>query len=119
MDKEKSDSEILATLGERLARERLDRNITQAVVAREAGVARRTVSRLENGHSVDTQSLIRILRALGLLDRLERLAPPPRPSPVALAARRGRDRERARGRPESPGATDDDGPGWVWPDEDA
>lgn len=112
-----SDAAILTELGERLARYRLNRNITQAAVAREAGVARRTVSRLENGYSVDTQSLIRILRALDLVEGLDRMVPPVRPSPLALAERKGQPRERARARA---GDADDapDAGAWVWPDED-
>jgi transcriptional regulator with XRE-family HTH domain len=111
------DEAILAELGERLARHRLNRNTTQADVAREAGVARRTVSRLENGHSVDSQSLIRILRALGLVDRLEQLVPSVRPSPLAMAERKGRPRERARRRESDPDSRPDETGGWVWPDE--
>lgn len=111
-----TDEAVLAELGERLARHRLNRNITQAAVAREAGVARRTVSRLENGYSVDTQSLIRILRALDLIEGLDRMVPPARPSPLALAERQGRPRERARARDGDRGEAGDAG-GWVWPDE--
>jgi len=112
-----SDAVILAELGQRLARHRLNRNITQAAVSREAGVARRTVSRLENGHSVDSQSLIRILRALGLLDRLDELVPAPRPSPLALAERKGQQRERARSSTQSADQAEQKA-GWVWPDEE-
>jgi putative transcriptional regulator len=109
-----SDEAILAELGERLARHRLNRNLTQAEVAREAGVARRTVSKVENGHVVDSRSLARILRALGLLGGLDALVASPRPSPVALAEGRGRVRKRARRRA---GSADDSGE-WTWPDQE-
>lgn len=110
-----SDEVILQTLGERLARYRLDRNLTQEAVAHEAGVARRTVSRAENGHPVDTQNLIRILRALGLLERLDDFLPERRPSPLALAEGRGRQRARARSDDE---AVSEAGGEWRWPDEE-
>lgn len=112
-----SDEITLKTLGERLARHRLNRNRTQAEVAREAGVARRTVYKAENGHVIDTQSLVRILRALDLLGRLESLVPEPRISPMALVETRGRVRERASGYRK---AKPDDEPAaeWTWPDEE-
>ena len=46
---EHTDSRILAELGERLARYRLNRNLTQDQLAREAGVSKRTIVRLEDG----------------------------------------------------------------------
>lgn len=113
-----SDDAVLAELGERLARHRLNQNRSQAEVAREAGVARRTLSKLENGHVVDSRCLIRLLRALGLLDELDGLVPPPRPSPVALAETRGRGRERASGRRKPKEDGDTDSGEWVWPDQE-
>jgi len=46
---------VLNEMGERLARIRLDRNLTQAQQATQAGVSRRSVERLEAG-TVGTQS---------------------------------------------------------------
>ncbi len=46
-----SDETVLAELGRRLARYRLDRNLSQAELARSAGVSKRTVERLESGAS--------------------------------------------------------------------
>lgn len=109
------DDAVLAALGERLARYRLNANRSQAEVAREAGVSRRTLSKLENGHVIDSRSLVRLLRALGLLDELARLVPPPRPSPVALAESQGRVRERASGRRKQDEQEPDSGE-WRWPD---
>ena len=43
------DEVILRELGERLARVRLERNLTQAGLAEQAGVSKRTVERLESG----------------------------------------------------------------------
>lgn len=112
-----ADAEVLKELGERVARHRLNRNQTQAAVAREAGVARRTVSKLETGRVIDIQSLVRILRALDLLGGLDQLIPAPPVSPVALAEARGRVRERARGRRGEKSADQPDSAEWKWPDQ--
>lgn len=109
---ESSDDAVLAALGERLARQRLDRNLTQAAVAREAGVSRATVQRLERGESTQLANLVRVLRALGLLDALERAVPESPPSPVRQALDRGKVRQRASGRLPAAGT----GP-WRWDDD--
>ena len=46
-----TDEAILEALGGRLASARLARNLTQAALAEQAGVAKRTVERLEAGQS--------------------------------------------------------------------
>jgi transcriptional regulator with XRE-family HTH domain len=87
---------ILAELGERLARIRLNRNLTQAQLAEQAGVSKRTVERLESG-AVATQlsGFIRVCRALDVIDRFDALIPEPVPSPVAQLKLRGKERRRA------------------------
>ena len=50
--KRTTDGGILEELGKRLRRERLDRNLTQAALAREAGISKPSVERLEAGRSV-------------------------------------------------------------------
>jgi len=52
--KQATDEAILGELGGRLAKIRLDRNLTQAQLATQAGVSKRTVERLEAG-TVGTQ----------------------------------------------------------------
>ena len=108
-----SDDAALRALGRRLARHRLNRNLTQAEVAAEAGVSTLTVHRIEQGHSLQAANLIRILRALGLLDNLDALVPEPAISPMQQARMRGRIRQRASsrsGKPEPPTE-------WSWGDE--
>jgi len=105
---------ILRELGERLARVRLERNLTQAALAEEAGVAKRTVERLESGE-VATQllGLIRVCRALDLLERLDALIPEGTVSPIAQLERQGRRRQRASGSRAASGKTRK----WAWGDE--
>jgi transcriptional regulator with XRE-family HTH domain len=92
-----TDSAVLQELGERLARTRLERNLTQAQLAHEAGLAPLTVLRLERGEGVKLTSLVRVLRVLGMLEALDRLIPEPTPSPIELVKLQGRRRRRASG----------------------
>ena len=91
-----TDAVILAELGGRLARARLDGNMTQAGLAQQAGVSKRTVERLESG-AVATQlsGFIRVCRALGMLERIGAFIPEPAPSPIAQLKMQGRKRRRA------------------------
>lgn len=91
-----TDETVLAELGQRLARTRLSRNISQAELATEAGVAKTTVERLERGDGIQLESLIRILRALGQLDRLDVVISESLPSPIERLDNRGKERRRAR-----------------------
>ncbi len=92
-----TDRAVLEELGGRLARTRLERNLTQAQLAHEAGIAPLTVLRLERGDAVRLTSLVRVLRVLDLLDALDRLIPEPMPSPIELVKLQGRRRRRASG----------------------
>lgn len=106
---ELSDDAVMAEWGQRLQRHRLDRNVTQAQLAEEAGVSTPTVQRLEAGSSVQLGSLLRVLRALGLLDQAEALVPPPGVRPMQLLEHDGKRRQRASG-------SRDEGPDepWTW-----
>ena len=76
-----SDSAVLKEMGNRIAQYRLNQDKTQAALAQEAGVSNRTMTRVENGNSIQASSLIRILRALKLVDNLDGLIPEPVASP--------------------------------------
>ncbi|HEX5787814.1 MAG TPA: helix-turn-helix transcriptional regulator [Woeseiaceae bacterium] len=98
-------------LGRRLEALRLARNINQSQLAAEAGVSRRTITRLENGAGVSVDTLIRVLKALGLADRLVALLPDPAVRPIDRVRLGGRERRRARPRPADPAAP------WQWADD--
>ena len=91
-----TDEGLQRELGSRLTAARLDRNLTQAALAEQAGVAKRTVERLESG-AVATQlsGFLRVCRALGLVERLETLVPEPVASPIAQLKQQGHKRQRA------------------------
>ena len=91
-----TDDAALRELGSRLASARLERNLTQAALAEQAGVAKRTVERLESG-AVATQlsGFLRVCRVLGVLERFDALIPEPTLSPMAQLKLQGRKRQRA------------------------
>ena len=107
-----SDSVVLRELGSRLAAARVQRNLTQAQLAEQAGVSKRTLERLESG-AVATQmsTFLRMLRVLGMQNRLEMLLPEQVPSPVEQLKHKGRTRQRASGHAATRSAR---GRKWTW-----
>ena len=79
-----TDDAILAEIGTRIARRQLDMGFTQAQVAEQAGVAKRTLERIEAGASAQMSNMIRILRVLDLLPGLDRMIPPELAGPIDL-----------------------------------
>ena len=108
----KSDEAILAEFGRRVARRRLDLQMTQAEAARQAGISKRTVERIEAGASAQLSSVVRLFRVLDLLSGLELLLPAEEPRPMELLRLKGKQRQRAssRRRTEQPAA-------WTWDDD--
>jgi transcriptional regulator with XRE-family HTH domain len=94
--KQTTDAVVLAEMGRRLARVRLERNLTQIQLAEEAGVSKSTVQRLElGGVSPQLSGFIRVCRVLDLIERLDLLVPEPVPSPVEQLKLGGKNRRRA------------------------
>ncbi|MGS2718477.1 helix-turn-helix transcriptional regulator [Eionea flava] len=77
-----TDAMVLQSIGRRIADNRLDANMTQARLAEEAGVSKRTIERLESGESIQLANLIRVLRVQGKLPLLEEVFPEPAISPL-------------------------------------
>ena len=113
---ELTDAAILRELGIRLERRRIDANLTQAQLAEEAGISKRTLERIEAGDSTDFAMLVRVLRALKLIEGLESLIPDLPQSPITLLKQRGRERKRA-GHPRTRGGragTPRPASSWKW-----
>jgi transcriptional regulator with XRE-family HTH domain len=104
LTRELTDTAMLQELGARLARRRIDADLTQARLAEEAGVSKRTLERLESGRSTDFTMLVRVLRALRLVEGLDGLIPDTPQSPMALLRQKGRERRRV-GQPRSKAGT--------------
>jgi transcriptional regulator with XRE-family HTH domain len=115
-----TDDAILRELGQRLERLRLARNISQEELGRSAGVSRATIIRVERGESVQLSTMVKLWRALDLLDEIDAAVPERLDSPILDVEREGRRRERrratARRLKERP-APDEAGTAFRWGDE--
>lgn len=119
-----SDDAVMAELGRRATHARIQRRLTQAQLAAEAGVSKRTVERLENGMPTHVANLIRILRALGRMEDLEHLLTETPVNPIEYLKRRKVPRSRVRHPKAGPPPANATEPlhkarrasGWVWGD---
>lgn len=115
--------QALTGLGERLAMRRLERNLSQAVLAKEAGVSQRTIVRLESGQSTQLANVVRVLRVLGLLDGLwsaiDALVPrlDTRPLAQLRAQEEGQARRRRRASSSPAKSASRANSTWSWGDE--
>ncbi|MDR0876811.1 MAG: helix-turn-helix domain-containing protein [Treponema sp.] len=109
-----TDDAVMRELGRRLAQVRVDGNYTQEYLAQKAGVAKRTLERLEKGAQVQSTALFRVLRSLNLLDTLEILVPANDIRPMDMLLLKKNRRQRATStlyKIQPPIAA------WVWEDE--
>lgn len=87
--------EILAELGARIRRYRLQQNVSPQDVADGAGISPRTLRSLEQGQDVQLSTLLRVLRSLGRLDVLDAFLPAVEISPMECLQNRMPERQRA------------------------
>lgn len=85
-----SDTAVLKELGLRIAAARINQQYSQAALAEQAGIGKRTLERMEAGNSAQLLNLIRVMRVLGLLPVLDQLFPPDEPSPMTLLRGQGK-----------------------------
>lgn len=117
LDQLSTDGAVLAELGCRLERHRVERNRTQAELADEAGIGRATLQRIEQGRSVQMTSMVKLLRVLGLLAGLDAAVPTSIVLPIAQLERaRHKSPRRVRASRSGPSAEPDQTP-WTWGDE--
>ncbi len=107
-----SSDAIIASLCARLEEIRLSRNISQADLAREAGISRSTMTRIADGKAVSLDSFVRVMQALRLGDHLAALLPDPRVRPVDRVRLDGAERRRASGKRATKTRP------WIWGDEE-
>lgn len=93
-----TDDAVLAELGARIASRRVELQLTQAAVAEQAGIAKRTLERMEAGQTSQLTNLVRVLRVLDAVSGLDRLIPESGSRPMDLLKHKGKVRQRASGR---------------------
>ena len=76
--------ELQASLGERIKRLRLARNMDQRATASKAGVSEKALRNLETGRGSTVETLLRTLKALDYVQGIEMLAPEVTVDPLAL-----------------------------------
>ena len=77
-----TDQEIMVTLGYRLKRIRLRKNILQKDLAKKAGISLRAIQKVEGGIFVNLKTLIAVARALGRIEDFFSLFEIPTISPM-------------------------------------
>lgn len=95
--------EVVAELGKRLQKQRLQQNLTQAALAKKLGVSVPTISNLENGKNTTLETFISVVFALGLQTELQDLFNQPSLTIAELdkAAQPKRQRARSKTKPTS------------------
>ena len=112
IDKQTAPQSAVEELTGRLARFRMESGITQARLAEQTGVSKRTIERIENGCDTQLTTLVRLLQAMGLADRLNQLIPESFASPMDMLQGKTEPPKRARHKK----AAKTDKP-WKWGDE--
>jgi DNA-binding XRE family transcriptional regulator len=100
-----ADSAVLEKLGGEVRRMRLERNLSQAVVAERAGVDRTTVVKIEAGKANSLLNLVQVLRAIGRLDVLDNFHEEPRLTPMMALEQEAKYHPKQRKRASRPKAT--------------
>lgn len=112
IEKQSAPEAVIQELGTRIARRRIERGMTQAEAAEQAGVGKRTIERIEAGGDMQLTTLIRLLRVLDLTTHLDQLIPETPISPMEMLKHQPKTRKRVT----SQRATKPKEP-WKWGDE--
>ncbi|WP_299800688.1 helix-turn-helix transcriptional regulator [uncultured Ruegeria sp.] len=99
-------------IGQRLARLRLARNVTQADLAEKAGIGVRTLRRLEAGDPSTLDTFLRVATALDLKEAVLSALPEGDIRPIERVTKKGSERRRA-----SPVSEHSKKTTWTWGDE--
>jgi len=90
-----SPQQSIKALGYQLEQLRLSKNLSQSAVAVEAGVSRRTITRMEAGETVSLDTFVRVLKVYEIADRLATLFPAHNVRPMERVKYAGKQRKRA------------------------
>jgi len=101
--------QIEQELGQRLARLRLARNVTQIDLAEKAGIGVRTLRRLEAGDPSTLDTFLRVATALDLEQAILSALPEGDIRPIERVSKKGKERRRA-----SPASGQPKKSTWTW-----
>lgn len=90
----KKEKNYLKCIGERIRQYRINENMTQQELAEQTGISVRTISRFEQGASIQLDALIKILDALNLADNIELLIPDQTKNPFYYVENKSNRRQR-------------------------
>lgn len=90
-----SPQQSIQAIGHQLEQLRLSKNLSQAAVAAEAGVSRRTITRMEAGETISLDTFVRVLKVYGVADRIATLFPEHSVRPLERVKLAGKQRKRA------------------------
>lgn len=112
IDNYSSNEAVLNENGKRIKRSRINAGMTQGELANRAGVSLKTISLAEQGNDIKFGNMLKILRALDLLENVDSLLPEKivRPSEIRKF---GKERQRVKKSAERPAKEGD----WKWGDE--
>lgn len=96
-----SDQALAAFIGQFIRNKRIEQNITQAQLAKDAGISRSTLVLLEKGEAASLSSLLQVLRMLNQLHVLAAFEITPVISPLLMAKEEMKKRQRVRTKPSS------------------
>ena len=114
MEKYINQKSILSELGEKIKQYRIAKGMTQQDLEKKSGVSTRSIVRLEQGNSVQLDSLIKILIALDLSKNIELLIPDQRKRPSYYLENVEKPKKRYRKRATKPATST----GFKWGDEE-
>lgn len=106
-----SDPAIVKEICNNLKQIRLNKNLSQAELAKKAGLNRVTISRMEAGRAATLLTLVQVLRALDKLDILDMVKEEAEVSPLQLLKQHEKQRQRASG-PRGKSGNQEEEPEW-------
>ena len=86
---------ILLEMVRRMVQHRIGLGLTQQDVANQTGVSLGTIKRIEMGYDCQFSTMVRLLQAYDLVDRLDALVPEPSVSPIQFIEQQQKPRKRA------------------------
>ncbi len=96
-----SDHALAAFIGQFIRSKRVEQNMTQAQLAKDAGISRSTLVLLEKGETASLGTLLQVLRMLNQLHVLSVFEITPVVSPLLLVKEEMKKRQRVRSKPSS------------------